>query len=181
MDHFGGWIGSSESYLSPRAQGQADAWSEELSETGRSGSQRLREVTELVPPAPVAQALRIEKGHTAIVRRRRMLVDERPVELTDSYYPAAVAADTRLAEARKIPGGASTLLTELGYVPDEVYEDISISRALEEEAALLDVEVGTLVVVLFRVVFAAGRVPFEASMMTMLPEGRRFRYQFKVR
>ncbi len=110
-----------------------------------------------------------------------MLVDERPVELTDSYYPATVAAGTPLAEAKKIPGGAPTLLAEIGYSPDEVYEDISIRAPTREEADLLHVQDESLVVVLFRVVMAAGRIPFEASVMTMLPEGRHFRYRFKAR
>ncbi|GII79125.1 hypothetical protein Sru01_41070 [Sphaerisporangium rufum] len=174
------WVGSSASYLSPRGDGQADAWSEELAVTGRSGSQRLREVAEVVPPAQVAEALRLRGGEAAVVRRRVMLVEDRPVELTDSYYPASVAAGTGLAEARKIRGGAPTLLAGLGYVPDEVYEDISVRPATGEEGEILEVAAGTLVVVLFRVVFAAGHVPFEASVMTMLPEGRHFRYHFRT-
>ncbi|WP_248966018.1 UTRA domain-containing protein [Sphaerisporangium perillae] len=181
MGTLGEWIGSSTSYLSPRAPGQRDAWSEELIETGRSGSQHLREVAEIAPPAQVAQALGMEAGGTVVVRRRMMLVDERPVELTDSYYPATVAAGTPLAEAKKIPGGAPTLLAEIGYSPDEVYEDISIRAPTREEADLLHVQDESLVVVLFRVVMAAGRIPFEASVMTMLPEGRHFRYRFKAR
>jgi GntR family transcriptional regulator len=181
MGDLGEWIGSSMSYLSPRAPGQQDAWSEELAQTARSGSQRLREVAEVIPPAQVADALGIRSGEAAVVRRRVMLVDVHPVELTDSYYPPAVAVGTGLAEPKKIRGGAPTLLAELGYVPDEVYEDISVRQATDEETEHLAVPAGTLVVVLFRVLFAAGHMPFEASVMSMLPEGRHFRYQFKTR
>src|SRR4051812_17786766 len=37
----GGWVSSSMPYLTARGAGQADAWSAELAERGRQGSQRV--------------------------------------------------------------------------------------------------------------------------------------------
>ncbi|MEZ0074451.1 GntR family transcriptional regulator [Planotetraspora sp. GP83] len=174
------WVGSSASYVSPRAAGQTDAWTEELAVNGRQGSQLLREVAEVVPPLLVAGALRLPEGETAVVRRRVMLVDERPVELTDSYYPLSVAAGTGLAAARKIPGGAPTLLAQLGHVPSEVIEDLTVRPATAAEAEALGLEEGAPVILLVRLVRSADGVPFEVSVMTMVPEGRHFRYSLKV-
>jgi GntR family transcriptional regulator len=62
-------------YLSPRDEGQADAWSEETARAGRVGTQKIREVTTDVPPADVASALELPPDAQAVVRRRTMLLD----------------------------------------------------------------------------------------------------------
>ncbi|MER5317985.1 GntR family transcriptional regulator [Streptosporangium roseum] len=174
------WAGSSASYLTPRSNGQVDAWSDELAAMGTTGSQRLTEVVELVPPTHVAESLRLPDGGTAVVRRRVMLVDDRPVELTDSYYPSSLAIGTGLAQMAKIRGGAPTLLAELGYAPAEAYEELTVRPATAEEAEALQLREGALVILLVRTAFTADGVPFETSVMTMRPEGRRFTYRIKA-
>jgi DNA-binding GntR family transcriptional regulator len=174
------WVGSSQWYVAPRDAGQRDAWSAELAESGRRGAQRLREVAQVVPPAAVAAALKVSEQGEVVVRRRVMLVEDQPVELTDSYYPCPVAAGTGLARPGKIPGGVPTLLAELGYVAHEVDEELTVRPATADEARELGVPEESLIVHLVRVSSTAEGVPFEVSMMTMRPEGRRFRYRFKV-
>jgi GntR family transcriptional regulator len=115
-----------------------------------------------------------------IVRRRVVLLDEQPVELTDSYYPASIARDTALAEPRKISGGAITLLAALGYRPHHVREDISARAPSAQERQLLALEHGEWVLLLSRVVMADGKRPIEASIMTMTAQGRHLRYQLAV-
>lgn len=173
-------VGSSAWYVAARAVGQQDAWSEELAASGRTGSQRLREVVEIVPPPLVATALRLSGEEKTVVRRRVMLVADQPVELTDSYYPRSVAAGTGLALHRKIPGGSPTLLADLGYLADEVTEDLSVRPASAEEVQALMVPPKSLVISLIRVSSTAEGVPFEVAVMTMRPEGRHFRYRLKA-
>jgi GntR family transcriptional regulator len=173
-------VGDSAAYLAPRGMGQPDAWTEELTQAGRSGSQRLVEVVELVPPAEVSDALGLSSTDRVVVRRRAMLVDDQLVELTDSYYPARLAAGTGLAEMRKIPGGAPTLLAKLGCRPKDALEELTVRPATEQEAEALGLAPGSLVIVLFRIVVGEDRIPFEVSVMTMRPDGRRFRYRVKV-
>src|SRR3954454_18619977 len=108
------WIVDSLPYLSPRQEGQIDAWSEEAAQAGHVGTQQLRTVTSAVPSAEVAAELGLPLGTAAIVRRRTVLLDQKPVELADSWYPLQVATGTGLAEPRKIKGGAVTLLATLG-------------------------------------------------------------------
>lgn len=179
MDDRQEWVGSSSWYVTPR-DGQRDAWSEELAESGRRGTQRLLEVAEVVPPPPVAAALKLCPDGRAVVRRRVMLVEDRPVELTDSYYVRAVAAGTDLALPRKIRGGAPTLLAELGYTAAEVVEDLSVRPAAPDEALELGLPENALVIFLVRVSSTADGMPFEVSVMTMRPEGRHFRYRMKA-
>lgn len=154
-----------------------DAWSEETARAGRVGTQRIREVATVPPPADVASALGLRSDATAVVRRRTMLLDDRPVELTDSWYPERIAAGTALASPGKIKGGAVTLLAGLGYAVHEAREDITFRAATAGEAAELEIPAGTPVITLFRTCLTAEGEPFEASVMVMIAEGRHLRYR----
>jgi GntR family transcriptional regulator len=171
------WIVNSLPYLTPRAEGQADAWSIEAARAGRSGTQRIRGVGIEVPPADVASALSLPLGVPAVVRRRTIILDDMPVELADSWYPADIAACTALAAPGRIKGGAVTLLATLGYPVHEAREDITARAVSPAEAASLEVAEGTPVIVLSRTCLTAGGMPFEASVMVMVAEGRHLRYQ----
>lgn len=153
------WDCSSVPYLSPRAAGQPDAWTEETTRAGQTGTQQIREVTEATPPPEVAEALRLQPSTTAVVRRRTMLLDGAPVELTDSWYPADIASGTQLAEPRRIKGGAVTFLAELGWVAAESLEDITFRPATGDEAEALGLLAGAPVIVLFRIALTAASVP----------------------
>jgi DNA-binding GntR family transcriptional regulator len=115
-----------------------------------------------------------------VVRRRLILLDDRPVELADSWYPPSIADGTALSRPEKIKGGAVTLLAELGHVVHDVHEDVSARRATGAEAELLGVEEGAPLLTLLRVTLDADGVPFEVTDMAMLPEGRALSYQLKV-
>jgi DNA-binding GntR family transcriptional regulator len=164
-------------YLSARQESEVDAWSEEAEQAGRVGTQRIREVITEAPPAEVATALSLPPGASAVVRRRTMFLDDRPVELTDSWYPVHVADGTALTSTGKIKGGAVTLLSDLGYVVHEAREDIAFRAATEPEAAELRLPAGTPVIVLSRTCLTSEGVPFEASVMVMVAEGRHLRYR----
>lgn len=109
-----------------------------------------------------------------------MLFDDHPVELTDSYYPAAIARGSRLAEARKIPGGAVALLSELGHPPRRISEDVSARLATSDERVTLQLGEPSCVLVLARTLFTDNDLPVEASIMTMTTDGRRLCYELTL-
>lgn len=174
----GKWTSASLAYVQPRASGQTDAWTEESA--GQRGSQELVEVAEVEPPQNVAEMLRLTDGERAVVRRRVMRVDGQPIELTDSYYPPAIARGTALAEHRKIRGGAPTLLAELGYRAGHVVEDVESRMPTEQERSALDLTSGEPVLVLSRLTLSHRDEPMEASLMVMRARGRRLRYETEV-
>ncbi|WP_219912478.1 GntR family transcriptional regulator [Nonomuraea fuscirosea] len=171
------WSSVSMPYVLPRRADQPDAWAEEAAEHGHTGSNVLREVTVLRPPANVGAALGIREDEPVIVRRRTVLLDEQPIELADSYYPVSIAQGTRLADKRKIPGGAPTLLAELGHQLVHVEEDVSTRPATDEERKLLQLQEHEWVLVLFRLSRSRDNTPVEVSVMTMVPYGRHLRYK----
>ncbi|MEV8523174.1 UTRA domain-containing protein [Streptomyces sp. NPDC052000] len=163
-------------YVTAQQAGQADAWS--LESQGRGG-QRLTEVAEVIPPQEVAAALGLTPGEQAAVRKRIILLDDDVIELADSYYPLSIARGTALSEARKIKGGAPTLLAELGYRARRVIEEPGVREADEAECAALALPAGTNVLTLLRRTAAADETPFEVQMMVMKAP-RRLHYEIEV-
>ncbi|HKT00179.1 MAG TPA: UTRA domain-containing protein [Rugosimonospora sp.] len=174
-----GWVSVSTPYVTPRSADDREAWADEASRHGRSGTQRLIEVREVRPPRLVAEAL--DSGEDlVVVRRRVMLLDDQPVELVDSYYPGAIARMTSLADPRRIRGGAVSLLAELGYPARRASEDVYAREAAPEEQTALRLGEGAWVLILFRLLTSDGGVPIEASVMTAPARTRRLRYELAV-
>ncbi|MCX4231771.1 UTRA domain-containing protein [Streptomyces ortus] len=162
------WMGEAQPYLVPRGAGQGDAWSAEAAAHGRRGGQRLLAVQEVEAPQPVRDFFGIHTSEMVVVRRRLITLDDRPVELADSYYPAHIARGTPLADARRIPGGAVTLLAKLGFTPEsEPLEDVAASTATAREREELDLPARTPVLVLTRFTMSTTGTPMEVSVMTM--------------
>jgi GntR family transcriptional regulator len=168
------WTSVSMPYVSGH---RGDAWGAEAAEHGGTGTQKLLSVDEVAPSATVADVLGLNPGELVVVRRRLMLFNDRPVELVDSYYPASIARGTRLAEPRKIPGGAVTLLADLGHPPRRVRENVSARIATSDERTALQLDDPSCVLLLARTLITENDRPVEASVMTMVADGRRLRYE----
>ncbi|MDG4832174.1 UTRA domain-containing protein [Solwaraspora sp. WMMD1047] len=89
------WVGSSLPYVTATSEAR-DEWAEEARRLGGHGTQHLSEVGESTAPPEVVEALGDDR---VVVRRRVMFLDDRPVELTDSYYPAQLAQGHRTRRA----------------------------------------------------------------------------------
>lgn len=172
----GRWVGSSSLYLRPGG----DAWKQEAAEQGRTGSQRISYAGETIPPPDVAAALCTPDGEPVIMRRRVILLDERPIEIADSYWPRDIAGDTALAEPGRIRGGAVALLVELGWTPAEVTEAVTARPPLREETEALELNADEWVLILTRVITNEEGRPYEATVMVAPGSTRQLNYSMKV-
>ena len=170
------WTSRSADYLAPRP-GQADAWT--AAAPGRT-SQRLARTGPTTAPNLIADALGLAPDSSVFVRERIIQLDGETTEIAASYYPPNVAADTALAGARKIRGGAVTELARLGYQPDRTTEDIDLRPATDAESSVLDIPLGTNVLALLRTHHANDGTRYEASLMVMKGP-RRLHYEMEVR
>ncbi|MGK5733234.1 UTRA domain-containing protein [Streptomyces sp. URMC 124] len=124
--------------------------------------------------------LRVRPGEAVVVRRRIMLLDDRPSELTDTYYPARIARGTPLAGTAKIPGGAVTLLSRLGHTGVTVREDVVARMPSEGERLALETGPAEPVLQLTRVTLDGGGRPIQADRMVMPAHRQRLRYEITL-
>lgn len=167
-------------YVTPRAAGDTDAWTEEAQAGGGRGGQRILHAGEVSAPAEVARMLGLPDAALVVVRRRLIELDGEPTELTDTYYPADIAAGTPLAGTAKIRGGAVTLLAALGHVGVRVVENVTARMPRDEEREQLRLGAGEPVLHLARTTYGAADRPIQADVMVM-PAGRQqLRYEIRL-
>ncbi|MGW6541707.1 GntR family transcriptional regulator [Streptomyces massasporeus] len=174
------WISTSMPYLTPREQGQGDAWSADAAARGRRGSQRITHAGEVPAPPEVAQLLGLHDGEPVVVRRRLILLDDEPNELTDTYYPTAIARGTPLAGTAKIRGGAVTLLADLGHVGVLVREDVTAGLPVEDEQEALRLTEADPVLRLTRLTLSQDGRPIQVDRMVMPAQRQQLRYEIRI-
>ncbi|MFC8866242.1 GntR family transcriptional regulator [Streptomyces sp. NPDC057148] len=174
------WVSTSLPYLTPQEKGHGDAWGAEAGARGRRGTQRILRAGEVAAPAEVAELLGVAEGDPVVVRRRLILLDEMPNELTDTYYPSAIAQGTALARTAKIRGGAVTLLAELGHIGALVREDVTATMPDEEERRTLNTAPDEPVLRLTRVTLDRENRPIQVDRMVMPAMRQRLRYEIEI-
>ncbi|MEV0265167.1 UTRA domain-containing protein [Streptomyces sp. NPDC050617] len=174
------WVSTSMPYLTPRREGQSDAWGAEAAARGGRGGQRITHAGEVPASEEVADLLGVAVGDAAVVRRRVIQLDGEPCELTDTHYPTSIARGTRLAGKGKIPGGAVTHLAELGHVGVRVREDVTARMPTADEHEALRLGRDEPVLRLSRVTLDGDDRPIQADLMVMPAHRQRLRYEIRI-
>jgi len=174
------WVSASAPYVAPRHNGVSDAWTEESAKRSRKGGQKLAFAGEIEAPPEVAEAFGIPEGASVVARKRVITLDGDPIELTDTYYPASLAAGTALAVPSKIKGGAVTMLAQLGHNPDRIHEAVSARMPSREEQDALHLGSQDPVLILRRVTTDTEGAPIQVDLMTMPARGRHLNYEMQV-
>ncbi|WP_406860685.1 GntR family transcriptional regulator [Streptomyces sp. HUAS MG47] len=125
------------------------------------------EVTETAAPARLAEALGVPDGSPLCVRSRRFVLDDKPVLLSVSYLPAAVAAGTAIATPDTGPGGLYARLAELGCKPAHFREEIRCRMPTADESDRLALTAGTPVILICRTAFTEQGQAVELNEMTL--------------
>ncbi|GAA3841077.1 GntR family transcriptional regulator [Saccharothrix violaceirubra] len=119
------------------------------------------------PVTPIADALGLTADGLAVVRRRRYLVEGKPVQLATSYYPEHLVKDSAITREDTGEGGAYARLAELGHPPVRFREELRARMPREEERVDLELAQGTPVVEIVRYAHAADDVPVEVTVMVL--------------
>ncbi|MFJ8271702.1 GntR family transcriptional regulator [Streptomyces sp. NPDC094154] len=124
-------------------------------------------VSEETAPTQFAEVLGLSEGETACVRRRRFVLDGKPVLLATSYLPMSVVAGSAITEENTGPGGTYARLAELGHKPVHFREEIRSRMPSKDEAKRLSISVGTPVILICRTAFAEDGRPVEINDMAL--------------
>jgi GntR family transcriptional regulator len=130
--------------------------------------QELIEVGLATPPAEVADAFGVSDGTTLLVRRHLVRTDEQqPVEIGASWFRAAEAGGTSLAERAAF---GRPLYQEVEEVTGRSYtsatDQITARLPTREEAELLQIRPDTPVLHLLHVAYDAEHKPIEVGQAT---------------
>lgn len=168
----------SASYIAPTADGTWPSWKSEAAQFGMEGTQRLVYVGAEDVPDEAADAF--GGSDSVVVRRRIMFLDGVPVQIANSYYPREIAEGTPLAEDRKISGGASALLAELGHRAHECVETVTARMPTRDEADQLQLGDGVPVIEIVRTSTTSDDRPIEVLVMTLAADRHRLLYRLPV-
>ncbi|MFF8716436.1 GntR family transcriptional regulator [Streptomyces sp. NPDC015184] len=124
-------------------------------------------VTEEPAPDRVAEVLGVERGEATCVRRRRFVLDGKPVLLATSYLPASLVAGSAITQEDTGPGGTYARLAELGSKPVHFREEIRSRMPSSAEVGELELSAGTPVMLICRTAFADEGRPVEINEMTL--------------
>jgi GntR family transcriptional regulator len=98
-------------------------------------------------------AARLGGARKVLARRRRYLLDGRPVETAVSYLPLDIASGTLIAEPNPGPGGIYARLEELGHQLDHFDEEVKARMPTPEEVKALRLASGVPVIHLIRTAY----------------------------
>ncbi|CAL2064976.1 UTRA domain-containing protein [Streptomyces murinus] len=117
------------------------------------------EVTQELAPDAVAGVMGLDEAVNLCVRRRRFVLDGKPVLLSTSYLPADLVANSPITEPDTGPGGVYARLADLGHAPARFREELRSRMPTQPEAERLELPPGAPVIHLTRTAFdAEGRV-----------------------
>ncbi|AXG77614.1 UTRA domain-containing protein [Streptomyces paludis] len=139
----------------------------EVDDPGRAPVVDRVRVGEEPAPERVARVLDVAGGDAVCVRRRRYVLEGKPVMLAASYLPAALVAETAVAEIDTGAGGIYARLAEIGCAPVRFREEVRSRMPLPEEARELGLPGGTPVVLVCRTAFADGGRAVEVNEMVL--------------
>lgn len=150
-------------------------------EQGQQPEQHLLEVTTITAPDEMASRLDLDEPAHAVVRRRVFTVDGQPVALVDSYYPAALASRTAIAQPGRIPGGVHRVIEDPhGPIRRRIarsVDDLIARMPLPEEAAQLALPPGVPVVRVLRTIYDSDDQPVEVQETIAAADRHEFRYE----
>ncbi|MEW2269897.1 GntR family transcriptional regulator [Streptomyces griseofuscus] len=117
------------------------------------------EVTHEPASAAVAGVMGLDEAVSLCVRRRRFVLDGKPVLLSTSYLPADLVANSPITEPDTGPGGVYARLADLGHAPARFREELRSRMPTRPEADRLELPPGAPVIHLTRTAFdTEGRV-----------------------
>jgi GntR family transcriptional regulator len=154
-------------------------------EQGQRPLQVIRKVATIGAPAEVAMRLDIDEGAPVVVRRRIFMLEGLPAALTDSYYPAGIAAGTAIERPARIKGGVHALIEDPdGPIRRQIarsVDDITGRMPTPEEVRELGLPLGVPVFRVLRTVYDTEARPLEVQDSVAAADRHEFRYEVDMR
>ncbi|MFD6434170.1 GntR family transcriptional regulator [Streptomyces venezuelae] len=140
-------------------------WSADIE--GRSLEVDQLTVSEEAAPERIGAVLELDAEKPVCVRRRRFVLDGKPVLLATSYLPMPLVAGSAITREDTGEGGTYARLADLGHKPVHFREEVRSRMPSKDEVARLSMLEGTPVMLICRTAFTAEGRPVEVNEMTL--------------
>ncbi|MFD7061929.1 GntR family transcriptional regulator [Streptomyces sp. NPDC059906] len=152
-------------------------------ERGRADSWDAESLVGVPAPEAIAGRLGIDPGDLCVTTRYEFLAGGQPVQLSESWEPLALTEGTAvvLPESGPLAGqGVVERMRAIGIVVESVVEVPRPARATREQANLLGISPGDLVLLIERTIYDTRRRPVETADMVVPDRYREVVYEFGV-
>lgn len=114
----------------------------EAEQAGQPSSVRTRVYVEFAND-DAASTLELPVGAEVLVRDRVMSIGDQPTQLATSRYPRSLTKGTKIEQEDTGPGGVLSRLEDAGHTIGDHAERVILHRANADEAAALQIPVGS--------------------------------------
>lgn len=161
-----------------RSRPDRSSYAEQMEESGLRPRTELADVSAMLPPGEIAEALHLGETDEVVRRLRYMYADDAPVQIAASYIPLEFAGGTEIAYPDTGPTGIYARLAARGYGPVRFAEEIEARRPTAEEARFLRIPEGQPVLEIVRTAYTADDRPAEACSNVLAAYQWRLTYQW---
>jgi GntR family transcriptional regulator len=146
---------------------KSGAFVADVEDMGRTPHVEMIELGKTTPPESIAKALKLRKSDAALIRRRRYLADDIPMQIASTYVPWRIAKGTQMIEENTGPGGLYGRLADAGHKVKRYVEEVHARPAVSDENDSLQLPQGMPVLVVHRVGMDENDEPVEFSEIVM--------------
>ena len=162
-----------------RASGKA-AFTVEVEKSGYTPKIDNIAVTREKPNSVIAERLRLTTYDDVVVRSRRYLADDRPVETATSYIPVELAQGTQIEQVDTGPGGIYARLEEAGHKLARFTEEVGARMPTPEERRALQLPAGAPVLTVVRTAYDTNDVAVEVCDTVKVASAYLLEYDFSA-
>lgn len=162
-----------------RTSPEGSSYAEELRRVGVRPENELVEVGAVIPPSDIAEALGLDEAGEAVIRRRHMFADGKPVQVATSYIPMDVAGSVDIATPDTGPSGMFARLADRGFGPVRFTEDIEVRPPTTDEATFFKIPENYQVFSLLRTAYTDDDRPVEACLNVLVAAQWRLSYSWR--
>ncbi|MDH6612900.1 GntR family transcriptional regulator [Streptomyces sp. SAI-135] len=155
----------------------------DMAELGRTGTWEAHSEARTPAPHPIAQRLGIEPGDPCVRTKYEFLADGRPAQLSVSWEPMAITGNTPILLPEMGPLAGKGVVERMRSIGVDIVTALEVphpARATQEQANLLGIGRGDLVLVIERTYYDGDGRAVETADITV-PDARwEIAYEFGV-
>ncbi|MER6087283.1 GntR family transcriptional regulator [Streptomyces bluensis] len=155
----------------------------DMRERGRTGTWESQSQARVPAPGAIAERLAISAGDLCVITRYEFLADGQPVQLSESWEPMSITDGTPVVLPEMGPLAGAGVVERMHSIGVEVETAVEVprpGRATQEQANLLGISLGDLVLQIERTYYDTDGRPVETADIVVPDVRWEVAYEFGV-